>query len=128
MALNKNDILGLDDIKIKELVVPEWDGTIHIKQLTRGQADGYYNRRFGKSQMSQSGRKSEVETPITLFGHDAWIVAQGVCDESGKRIFSNSEAKALDEKNGNAIGFIAVQIIKFSGMSQDVEELEDLKN
>jgi hypothetical protein len=65
---------------------------------------------------------------VTLFGHDAWLVAQGVCDEDGKRLFSNADVKELEKKNANAIGRLAVEIVSFSGMGEDVEELDDLKN
>jgi hypothetical protein len=129
MALSKEDILGLTDIKIKEIEVPEWDGSVFIRQLSRGQVDEYFSRRFAKSELKQRGRnQSEVESDVKLFGHDAWLVAQGVCDEDGKRLFSNADVKKLEEKNANAIGKIAVEIVKFSGMSEDIEELDDLKN
>ena len=40
----------------------------------------------------------------------------------------NTALKKLEEKNGEAIGFIAKEIVEFSGMGKDVEELEKLKN
>ena len=43
-------------------------------------------------------------------------------------IFTNKDIVALDEKSGEAIGFIAVQIVEFSGMKEDIEDLEKLKN
>mgnify|MGYP006308308593 CR=1 FL=1 len=129
MSLNKNDILSFDDIEIKEIKVPEWGGSVYIRQLSRGQADEYFNHRFDKSEWKQSGRdKSEVQSSVRLFGHDAWLVAQAVCDEDGKRIFSNADVKELEKKNANAVGRIAVEVLKHSGMSQDVKELDDLKN
>ena len=124
MTLSKDDILNISDIQVKEIDVSEWGGTVYIKQLSRGQADEYTFRRFGKSEM----KKGDIETDVTLFGHDTWLVAQGVCDADGKRIFSNSDIKKLEEKNANAIGSIAVEIVKFSGMQEDVEELDELKN
>jgi hypothetical protein len=129
MALSKSDILSVEDIKIKEVKVPEWGGSVFIRQLSRGQADEYFARRFDKSNLKQRGRdQSEVESSVTLFGHDAWLVAQGVCDEDGKRLFSNADVKELEKKNANAIGRLAVEIVSFSGMGEDVEELDDLKN
>jgi len=128
MALTKEDILGLQDIQVKEIDVPEWDSTVFIRQLSRGQADGYFRRRFNKSELTQRGRDQQFESEVTLFGHDSWLVAQGVCDADGKRLFSDADVKKLEEKNADVIGFIAVEIVKFSGMSRDIEELDDLKN
>ncbi len=128
MALNKGQIFQLDDIKRKEIEVPVWDGTVYIRQLTRGQQDQYHRRRFKSSNIKHIGGTPETESSLELFGHDAWLVAQGVCDEDGGRLFSNSDVKDLEKKNGEAIGFIAAEIVKFSGMAKDVEELEEAKN
>lgn len=128
MALNKGQILQLDDIQRKEIEVPVWDATVIIRQLSRGQQDEYMRRRFTNSAMKHSGGGQELDSKVDLFGHDAWLVAQAVCDEDGNRLFSNSDVKELEKKNGEAIGFIAVEIVKFSGMSKEVEELEEAKN
>jgi len=124
MTLTKDEILGLSDIQVKEIDVPEWSASVYIKQLTRGEADEYMSRRFSKTEMKQAG----IESNVSLFGHDAWLVARGVCDEDGKRLFTNSDIKKLEEKNANAIGRISVEIMEFSSMKKDVEELEELKN
>jgi len=128
MALSKDQILGLSDIQTKEIEVPVWNETVYIRQLSRGQQDQYMKRRFTSSAVKHGSNAAETESAVDLFGHDAWIVAQAVCDEAGNRLFTNAEAKKLEEKNGEAIGFIAVEIIKFSGLSKDVEELEETKN
>lgn len=126
MALTKEQILGLSDIQVKEIKVPVWDDTVYIRQLTRGQQDSFMFRKFGKSSsMRGLGKQSEIDSNVNLFGHDAWIAAMGICDDSGNRLFSNSEVKQLEERNGEAIGFIASEILKFSGMTKDIEELEE---
>jgi hypothetical protein len=131
MALNRDQILNIQDIEVKEIEVPDWKEKVCIRKLTRGQQDEYAKRRFGKTAMKHAakrGAETEVESNISLFGHDAWLFAQGVCDEEGKRLFSDSDVKALNDKSGEAIGFVAVKIVEFSGMKEDVEELEKLKN
>lgn len=128
MALNKEQILGLSDIKTKEIEVPVWDASVYIRQLTRGQQDEYMRRQFGKMAMKQQGKKQDIESDIDVFGHDAWICAQGICDEGGNRLFSDADVAKLKDKNGEAIGTISKEILKFSGMDKDVEELEKLKN
>jgi len=128
MTLTKDDILGLVDIKTKEIEVPVWNKTVFICQLTRGQQDEYMKRQFGKFAMKQQGKTQNMETDISVFGHDAWICAQGICDENGKRLFSDADIKRLEEKNGEAIGYIAKEIVIFSGMRTDVEEFESIKN
>jgi hypothetical protein len=127
MALSKEQILQISDIKTKEIEVPVWNDTVYIRQLTRGQQDEYMQRRF-KLAVKQRGREQEIGGDIDIFGHDAWLVAQGVCNENGERLFTDKDAKELEKKNGEAIGTIASEILKFSGMDKDVEELDELKN
>lgn len=129
MALTRDEILGIQDIKTKEIHVPDWDKEICIRKLTRGQQDEYAKRRFGKASFKQAGKASQqVEGSVDIFGHDAWLVAQGVCDENGKRLFTDADVNKLNEKSGEAIGFIAIQIVEFSGMREDIESLEEAKN
>lgn len=78
--------------------------------------------------MQQHNKEQKINSEVDLFGHDAFICACGICDESGKPEFTRADVKKLEEKNGEAIGFIAKEIIEFSGMGKDVEELEKLKN
>jgi len=128
MPLSKEQILNISDIKIKELEVPIWKDTIYIRQLTRGQQDEYLKLQFNKTSMQQHNKEQKINSEVDLFGHDAFICACGICDESGKPEFTRADVKKLEEKNGEAIGFIAKEIIEFSGMGKDVEELEKLKN
>lgn len=128
MALTRDQILGLSDIEIKEIDVPAWNSTVFIRQLTRGQQDAYLKRQFGKFDINAAGKKGEAKAAFDAFGHDTWLFAQGVCDENGKRLFTDADVEKLAEKSGEAIGFVAKEIILFSGMKQDVEELDELKN
>jgi len=128
MALSKEEILGITDIKIKEVKVPVWNDTVFIKQLTRGQQDAYLQRQFGKFGLRQQGKSQNLETDMVLFGHDAWLFAQAVCDENGKRLFTDAEVAKLEEKNGEAIGFVASEIVLFSGLQSDLKTIEQAKN
>jgi len=128
MPLSKEQILNISDIKIKELKVPIWKDTVYIRQLTRGQQDEYLKLQFSKTSMQQQKKEQKINSEVDLFGHDAFICACGISDAEGKPIFTRADIKKLEEKNGEAIGFIASEIIEFSGMGKDVEELEKLKN
>jgi len=129
MALTKDDILGIGDIDIKEIDVPEWDDTVYIRQLTRGEQDAYLKRQYGSTRLKQDSKaKAQEISAVNIYGHDAFLCACGICDDGGKRLFSQADAKKLEKKNGAAIGRIAKEILDFSEMSVDVEELEELKN
>jgi len=128
MALTREQILNIDDIKIKEIEVPAWDGqTVFIKQLTRGQQDRYLRRRVGDMQI-KTGKDRGGEMTASLYGHDPFLCVCAICDEDGKQLFKESETKLLEDKLGEAIGFIAIEIVRFSGMAADAGELEEAKN
>lgn len=125
MTLTRDEILGIVDLDIKEIVVPDhikgWGGkSFYIKQLTRGQQDNYLRRQYGDTRLRQDQKaKNQEISAVNIFGHDSWIVVQGTCDETGKRIFRDEDTKFLDGKSGEAVGWIAEQIIIFSGMKEE---------
>jgi hypothetical protein len=133
MSLTRDEFLAVDDITVKEVTVPDkipaWGGkTLFIKQLSRGQQDTYYKRRFGGMQMKQDARaKGQEITGLNMFGHDAWLCAKSVCDESGKPLFTENDIEKLNSKSGEVIGWIALQIVEFSGMSEDIKVFEGEK-
>jgi hypothetical protein len=127
MALTREEILALDDLTIKEITVPDniptWGGkTLFIKQLSRGLQDGYLKRVRGQAIFKSDKRKSNQEvTGMTVDGHDAWLVVKGACDSEGRPLFKEADTEALNAKSGEAIGWVAAQIIEFSGMKEDAK-------
>lgn len=125
--LTREDILGLVDIDVKMITVPKhipvWGGkSFYIKQLTRGQQDVYLKRQFGDTHLRQDAKANNQEiSAVNIYGHDAWLCVKGMCYEDGKPMFKESDIEALNEKNGEAIGWIANQIVEFSGMREDVK-------
>ena len=126
--LTRDDILNFKDIQTKEITVPDhipaWGGkTLLIKQLSRGEQDTYLKRQFGSIKTSQDAKaKSQQFTDVSIYGHDAWLCQRGiVVDESGTRMFTDADIKTLNEHNGEAIGWVAAEIVKFSGMDADAK-------
>lgn len=129
MALSKAEILGIVDIEIKEIDVSEWKDTVFIKQLSRGDQDEYLKKQFGSTRLKQNTKANQQEiSAMNIYGHDAFLCQRGICDKSGKLLFSGSDIAQLKKKSGAAIGRIAKEIVEFSGMADDIEELEELKN
>ena len=138
--LTRDAVLALDDITTTIVTFPDdfsahaWAGkSVYIRQLTREEQDAYLRRQFGGVKLKQNTRKKSGEQEISqadIYGHDAWLVVKGTCDENRKPIFTDADVALLAKKNGEAIGWLAVQILKWSGMQDDVvatpeEETED---
>lgn len=129
MALSRDQILGTDDLGRKEIEVPEWGGTVTIRQLTRGEQDAYLKRQMGDAKM-KAGRKevSGEFNAAAMYGHDAWLCVRGICDADGKPMFGDKDIEALAKKNGAVVGRIAQEIVKFSDMAEDVPLEDEAKN
>lgn len=128
MALTRDEILGMVDISTKEITIPDsipaWGGKkIYIKQLSRGDQDNYLKRQFGSGRVKNGVAEMEM---VGIYGNDAWICVRGICDETGKRIFTEADIEKLDEKSGEFVGWVAVEILKFSGMNKDAKQAKKL--
>ena len=134
MTLTRDDIFALEDITIKALTIPEeipaWGGKeIYIKQLTRGIQDAYMKRRFGSTRMKQDkAARSQEIGGVQIFGHDAWLFVHGVCDDEGKLLFTEKDIAELNQKSGEAIGWVASEIIVFSGMEDEEDQLDSIED
>lgn len=132
--LTPESFFALDDITVKKIVVPDtiptWGGkSMYIKQLSRGTQDAYLQRQYGATRLKQDAKaKNQEISAVNLYGHDAWICVRSICNEEGKLIFVESQIAKLNEKSGEAIGWIAKEIVKFSGMAGDVPVEEEVKN
>ena len=141
--LTRDAILGIKDIDVKDITIPDhiagWGGKkIYIRQLSRGKQDTYLKRQFGSLRMKQESNKrarkitnQELVAP-DIYGHDAWLCVHSICDDMGVLLFTEKDMDVLNEKSGEAIGWIAQQILEYSGMTEDVDALTkaetDIKN
>jgi hypothetical protein len=131
--LNRQDILALNDLNVKEITVPDtilvWGGNkLFIRQLSRGQQDNFLKRQFGEASLRQDRKATHQEFQgMHIYGHDAWLCIMGMCNEAGDLLFTLQDLPALEKKSGEAIGWIASQILEFSNLKQDLEEAQQLK-
>ena len=134
--LTRDMILGLQDITTKEITLPSsipvWGNQkLYIRQLTRGEQDEYLKRQFGSMRAEQQGTgkkgSKQVMSAPDLYGHDAWVFVHSVCDEGGTLLFGLKDIDLLNRKSGEAIGYVAKEVLKFSRMDKDVEELDEVE-
>jgi len=127
--LSREQILNKIDIEIKEIPVPEWDGNIFIRQLSRGEQDTYLKRQYGDTRLKQDSKaKNQEISAVNIYGHDAYLCVCGICNEDGTPLFKQTDIDDLKKKNGAVIGRIAIEIVKFSGMAGDVQIEDEVKN
>ena len=89
--LSKQAILSAPDIKIKDVQVPEWEGTVRVSTLSGAARD-----KFTKSMILDDGKPDTSD-------YRQRMVAACIVGEDGLRLFSDDEVAALGGKSAAAI-------------------------
>ena len=118
-TLSLNQIKSSKDISVEEIKVPEWRGSICIKQMSGKERDEYDAFLFKK--VDAKGRVVSTKELRTS------LLAIVMCDENGKNIFASMKegVAVLAEKNGGVLASIYEKARKFNGITEDEEEVKN---
>ncbi|MFI8988666.1 hypothetical protein ACIG63_27260 [Streptomyces antimycoticus] len=116
--LSADQILGADDLDYEDVPVPEWGGTVRVRELPGTERDKFEAQFVG----GKDGASIRAEG---LEGFRARLAAAAIVDADGKPLFrSAAETKRLGEKSANALQRVVDAAMRLSGMGeQDVAEL-----
>lgn len=118
--LDRNAILGADDLGRETVDVPEWGGAVHVRGLTAAERDAY---EASLMDATRTGKRTKI-TP-KLQNAKARMAVLCIIDDKGDRVFTDADADALGKKSASALNRIVEAIQELSGMSEeDIEELE----
>ena len=108
--LDRDAILSRVDLDVKEVHVPEWDGSVCVRGLTARERDSF---------------ETSIGASADLDNLRARLVVLTVCDAEGNRIFKDNDASELGKKNAQAVDRLFEVARSLSGMTDaDVKELE----
>ena len=114
LFLSRDEILQHKAMRVEAVAVPEWSGTVNVKELTGRERDAFEAALVGK-------KKGEE---ISLDNFRARFVAAVVVDDKGQALFYPTDVELLGEMSAAALGRVFSVGRRLSGMSdQDVEEL-----
>ncbi|MFF7310561.1 hypothetical protein [Streptomyces sp. NPDC008137] len=115
--LSAEQILGADDLAYEDVPVPEWGGTVRVRELPGTERDKFEAQFVGKD--GASVRAEGLE------GFRARLAAASIVDADGKQLFrSVAEVKRLGEKSARALQRVCDVATRLSKMSEeDVKEL-----
>jgi hypothetical protein len=100
----------------KEIEVPEWGGEVTIRCLTGSERDRY------ESSLARLDKKTGSMLP-NLINSRARLAAMSIVDESGKRMFSDTDVLELGELSSIALTRVWRASCQLSGISEaEVEE------
>ena len=101
--MKASDILGFDDLKTKTVRIDAWDCDLCIREL---------DLEYGVKLFSMV---SEVDGEFRMDADQiASVVAWGVIDENGKRLFSDKDIPALKKKSREPLMFLYTEITGIS--------------
>ena len=110
--LNREAILQTDDLPRELVQVPEWGGDVYVRTLTGTERDAF--------EQSMVGKKSKMN----LDNVRARFAVLTICDEAGKRLFADEDAKVLGDKSAAALDRVFAVAQRLNGFSS--EDAEDL--
>jgi len=105
MTLTKAEILNADDLPLETVEVPEWGGSVCVRVITGAERD-----RFEADCTNKAVGMENIR---------ARLASLCVCDEAGKRLFSNGECKELGGKSSAALNRIFQAAQKLNVFTED---------
>lgn len=104
--LDRAAIFGTKDLRTRDVDIEDWGGTVRVRALTARQLDTH-------QQTSYAARGKDGKTVDPEFR--ARVVALGVIDEDGKRIFIDDDIPELSTKSGAALEVLFEAIMELTG-------------
>jgi hypothetical protein len=110
MALSKSAILAAEDKKMIDHEVPEWGGSVKLRVMTGTERDRFESEFVGGNKSVEMVR--------------AKLVAKCLCDDDGKRLFTEQEIPELGEKSAAVLDRLFAECMKLNRFSKsDVDDL-----
>jgi hypothetical protein len=103
--LNRDAILGSVDLPRELVEIPEWGGQLYVRTLNGTERDLF--------EASMQGKKNK----LNLDNVRARFAVLTICDESGTRLFTDHDAKALGEKSAAALDKVFAVAQRLNGFS-----------
>lgn len=110
--LGRAQIDGAVDRKFEDVDVPEWGGQVRIMELTA--ADRGY---IEAGSIVAQGQSATLKVESLKTYRDK-LVAFGLVDEQGNRLYSNKDITELSKKSGKVIERLAAKVQELSGMGK----------
>jgi hypothetical protein len=124
--LTVEDILNAKDLREKVIEVPEWGGSLTIRELTAGDRDWLQASMLNKLDDDEAVViETDEGQKIKITGFQTKVVALSVVDaESKRRLFSNEQISDLAQKSGVVLSRIASECTAFNRMEEDDKDLK----
>jgi hypothetical protein len=108
----KDIILAAPDIRTRKVDVPEWNCTLHVKNMTGTERTKF---RTLSDKLEKDGKSNDADT---------WLVVYSASDEAGNRVFADSDFAALNNKDASILTRIAKEALIVNGLVAEAVDIE----
>jgi len=116
--LSRDAVLKSNDLKRKVVEVPEWGGSVLVREMTGAERDEYEASMVTEKEGGQDVRVNLA----ALRNLRARVVSWCAINEDGSRMFKPTDVQALGQKSAAALDRLYEAIVILSGIKE--EELE----
>jgi hypothetical protein len=104
MSLSRDQILGSSALLREEVKVPEWGGTVLLREMSGTERDAYEASLYRDREASLVNARSK-------------LAVRCICDENGSLLFGESDIAALGEKSSRALDRVGRVAQRLNGLS-----------
>lgn len=113
--LDRETILGKQKLRAELVAVPEWGGSVYVRELTSAERDTWEG-----NLVTLRGGSADIDFDNAR----ASLAAATIVNSEGKRLFSEADVIELGKLSGAAMNRVYEVATKLSGIREaDIEEL-----
>ncbi len=114
---------------VVKLEIPEWDGAVYLRKWTTNERAEFI-RPMQEAMGVEEGKPTLTIPPTMMFANINRLVAVTLCDESGKRLFDDSEEDLalIGGMEADALTKIFMKSLEINGLAGDAGVAAELKN
>ena len=118
-ALDRDELLSLDDAEIEEVDMNQWwpGKKVFVRSMTVADRDA-----FEAEGLRREGRGKKTRYVPTLKDTRSRLLVRCLCDDSGVLIFSPEDAPQLARKHSGAVEHLTEVARRINGLSGDDDE------
>lgn len=112
--LNRDAILSALDWRREAVEVPEWGGTIYVREFSGADRDAFYLEVLRRKQHEGEG--------ADVAGLTTWLLVRTLCDEQGNLLFAPEDEAALAAKAAAVLNRLFLKAMEINGLAADAAD------
>lgn len=110
MTLTKEQILAANDLPREEVACPKWGGSVWVRTMSGTERDAYESEILALKQEGQA---------VNYDNFRSRFLVRTICDESGGRLFVDSDVQALGAKSAKELDRLYDVAAKLNRMREE---------